>query len=428
MRLVRLAVLTAQFASAAASAADLDALVAGAAPRAVELRHQIHRNPELGNREFATAKLIAAELKKLGYEVRTGVAKTGVIGVLRGAQPGPTLAVRADIDALPVTEQTGFPFASTKRTTFDGQEVGVAHACGHDVHAAVQLGVASVLASMRKELRGTVVLLFQPAEEGAPPGEEGGAKLMLKEGVFDEFKPVAILGLHSFPDWEVGTVALTAGPSQAASDTWTAKIIGKQAHGAWPHLSVDPVLMAAQAVEALQTIRSRNIDPMAAAVVTVGVIRGGERFNIIPAEVELRGTVRTYDAAVQDLVERRMREIFDGVTKAGGGSYTLDYVRNNPALINDAALTAWARERLVARLGAAKVDENRPVMGAEDFAWFAQRVPGLYFRLGATAPGTKNSGLHTPTYRADDGAVAVGMRAMGGLVVDFLAAPPELAK
>jgi len=414
-------------ASPAGAAPDLEAAVARAAPAAIALRHRIHRNPELGNREFETAKLIAAELKRLGYQVRTGVAKTGVIGVMRFAKPGPTLAVRADIDALPVTEQTDFEFASTKRTTFDGQQVGVAHACGHDVNTAVQLGLASMLASLKGELAGTVMLLFQPAEEGAPPGEEGGATLMLKEGVFDEFKPTAILGLHTFPDWEVGTVAFSAGPNQAASDTWRALIKGKQAHGAWPHLAVDPVVMAAQAVTALQTIRSRNVDPTAAAVVTVGVIRGGERFNIIPAEVELRGTVRTYDPAVQDLIERRMREILGGVTQAGGGNYELEYQRNNPALINDEALTAWAGARLEARLGAAQLVVSKPVMGAEDFAWFAQRVPGFYYRLGATKPGTTNGALHTPTYRADDGAIAVGMRAMGGLVVDFLTAPPELA-
>ncbi len=427
MRLVLTISLACLMSPALAADADVDVLVTKFAPRAIELRHQIHQNPELGNREVETAKLIAKHLKSLGYEVRTGVAKTGVIGVMRFAKPGPTLAVRADIDALPVVEQTGFPFASTKRTTFDGQDVGVAHACGHDVHTAVQLGLASMIAAQKAELAGTVVLIFQPAEEGAPAGEEGGAKLMLKEGLFDEFKPVAVLGLHTFPDWEVGTVALTAGPSQAASDTWRAVIKGKQAHGAWPHLAVDPVVMAAEVVTSLQTIRSRNIDPMAAAVVTVGVIRGGERFNIIPAEVELKGTVRTYDPAVQDLIERRMREIIDGITRAGGGTFELDYQRHNPALINHAALTTWARDRLIAHLGADQVEVNRPVMGAEDFAWFAQRVPGLYFRLGATAPGTKNSGLHTPTYRADDGAIAVGMKAMAGLVVDFLNAPPDLS-
>ena len=224
MRLVLVASFACLMSPMLAADADIDVLVAKFAPRATELRHQIHQNPELGNREVATAKLIAAHLKSLGYEVRTGVARTGVIGVLRGAKPGPTLAVRADIDALPVVEKTDLPFASTKRTTFDGQEVGVAHACGHDVHTAVQLGLASVLAAMKSELAGTVVLLFQPAEEGPPPGEEGGAPLRLTEGVFDEFAPVAIFALHTFPDWEVGTVAFSAGPNQAASDTWRAVI------------------------------------------------------------------------------------------------------------------------------------------------------------------------------------------------------------
>jgi len=415
-------------AAAATTATPLDLAVDQATPRATELRHRIRQNPELGNREFETAKLVAGHLKSLGYEVRTGVAKTGVIGILKGGKPGPVVAVRADMDALPVVEQTDLPFKSTKKTMFGGKEVGVAHACGHDVHTAVLLGVASVLAGTRKELAGTVLLIFQPAEEGAPPGEEGGAKLMLKEGLFDEFKPTAIFGLHTFPDWEVGTVAVIGGPTQASSDTWRAKIRGKQSHGAWPHLSVDPIVMAAEAVTALQTIRSRNIDPMAAAVVTVGVIRGGERFNIIPELVELEGTVRAYDVAVQDLVERRMREILDGVTRAGGGSFELVYERNNPALINDEVLAAWSRDRLAVVMGADKVVPNKAVMGAEDFAWFSQRVPGMYFRLGATKPGTVNSGLHTPTYRPDDGAIPVGIRAMSTLVIDFLANPPTLAK
>jgi amidohydrolase len=426
MRLALMLSLAGLLAPAPLLAVDLDSLVAQHAPRATELRQQIHRNPELGNREFETAKLVAAHLESLGYEVRTGVAKTGVIGVLRGGKPGPTIAVRADMDALPVVEQTDLPFASTKRTTYDGQEVGVAHACGHDVHTAVQLGVASVLADMRAELAGTVLLIFQPAEEGPPAGEEGGAALMLKEGLFDEFKPAAIFGLHMFPEHEVGTVAYGSGPVQAASDTWRAVIKGKQAHGAWPQLAVDPVVMAAEAVLSLQTIRSRNIDPTAAAVVTVGIIRGGQRENIIPAEVELRGTVRTYEPAVQDLIERRMREILAGVTAAGGGSFEFEYTRENPPLVNHDALSAWAGERLKANLGAERVKPMRAVMGAEDFAFFSQRVPGFYYRLGPTKPGTTNGNLHTPTFRADDGSIPVGMRAMAGLVVDFLAAPPEL--
>lgn len=408
--------------AAPASAADFDALVAKALPKATEQRHQIRRNPELSNQEVETAKLVAAHLKSLGMEVRTGVAKTGVIGILEGGQPGPVVAVRADMDALPVTEATDLPFKSVKRGVFEGNAVGIAHACGHDIHTSVQLGVASVLAAMRKDLKGTVMFIFQPAEEGAPNGEEGGADLMMKEGIFKDLRPAAIFALHSFPDWEVGEVAVTSGPVYASSDTWYATIKGKQAHGAYPHLAIDPVLMAAEAVQSLQSIRSRSLPPREAGVVTVGVIRGGERFNIIPAEVQLAGTVRTYSSATQDLIEQRMREILDGVTRAGGGSYTLDYQRANPPTINDPALTAWARSSLVARLGAQAVVDGEPTMGAEDFPFFLQDgIPGFYFRLGVTKPGTQNGALHTPTFRPDDGAIQVGIRAMSGLVVDFLA-------
>ncbi|HEU0078624.1 MAG TPA: amidohydrolase, partial [Longimicrobiaceae bacterium] len=273
-------------ARAAAQAADarVAAAVDRFAPAIVEARHRIHQNPELGNREFRTAEMVARHLRSLGMEVQTGVAHTGVVGVLRGGRPGPTVAVRADMDALPVTEDTPYPFRSTVRTTYNGQEVGVAHACGHDVHTAVQMGVASVLASMREQVPGTVVFLFQPAEEGAPLGEEGGAKLMMKEGVFDRLKPSAVFGLHTFSEMEVGRVGYTPGPAMAAATEWRAVVKGRQAHGAAPHQSVDPVVMASQVVTALQTIRSRNLSPFTPSVVTVGIIRGGERLNIIPAE------------------------------------------------------------------------------------------------------------------------------------------------
>src|SRR6202035_1653261 len=262
----------------------IDSAVARLAPEIVEVRHRIHQNPELGNRETATAALVAKRLQELGFEVKTGVAKTGVVAILKGGRPGPVVAVRADMDALPVTEQTDFPWKSTKRASYLGQEVGVAHACGHDIHTSVQLGVATVLASMRQDLPGTVKFIFQPAEEGPPPGEQGGADLMMAEGVLDNPRPAAIFALHSFPDIEVGKIGYTEGPTYAAVDEFTAKIHGKQAHGAYPHLSVDPVVIAAQAILALQTIRSRNLPPMEPSVVTVGVVRGGERFNIIPEE------------------------------------------------------------------------------------------------------------------------------------------------
>ena len=353
-------------------------------------------------------------------EVQTGVAHTGVVGVLRGGRPGPVVAVRADIDALPVTEETNFDFKSTVRTNYLGKEVGVMHACGHDIHTAVQLGVVSVLASMRDQLPGTVKFIFQPAEEGVPLGEEGGADLMVKEGVLDDPKPEVIFGLHSFSDIEVGQTGYTIGPALAAVDHFRIQIKGKQAHGAQPHRSIDPVVMASQVVTALQTIRSRNLDPLEPSVVTVGIIRGGERFNIIPRQVHLEGTVRTYSKEVQDEIERRMKEIVDGITQAGGGSFDFDYQRITPATINDEALSKQMIPTLVRVLGQDNVKVLPPVMGGEDFAYFSNIIPGFYYRLGTTKPGTTSGGVHTPTFTADDGAVRVGMRVMSNIVLDYL--------
>lgn len=411
--------------AAPVAAQDLDRRIAEAvtrfAPAAVEQRHHIHQNPELGNREVETAKLVAAHLRSLGLdEVRTGIAHTGVVGVLRGGRPGPVVAVRADMDALPVTEATDLPFKSTVRSTYAGQEVGVSHACGHDVHTAIQLGVASVLSSMRAEIPGTILFVFQPAEEGPPPGEEGGAELMLEEGVFDQPRPSAVFGLHTMADMAVGTVGYTPGPALAAIDQFWITVRGKQAHGAAPHLSVDPVVMASQIVVALQTIRSRNLPPLAPSVLTVGIIRGGTRFNIIPDEVQLEGTVRTYDPDVRATVERRMGEIAAGITAAGGGSYELVYQHGSPATVNDVALTERAVPTLRRVLGDTNVIRKDPAMVSEDFAYFANAVPGFYFRLGQVAPGTTSGDHHTPTYRADDSMIPVGMRAMATLLLDYL--------
>jgi amidohydrolase len=394
------------------------------APAAIEQRHQIHQHPELGNREVETAKLVAAHLRSLGFdEVRTGIAHTGVVGVLRGGRPGPVVAVRADMDALPVTEATDLPFRSMVRSTYGGQEIGVAHACGHDVHTAIQLGVASVLASMRADLTGTVLFVFQPAEEGPPPGEEGGAALMLKENVFASPRPAAIIGLHTVADMPVGKMGYTPGPALAAIDQFWITVKGKQSHGAAPHLSVDPVVMASQLVLALQTIRSRNLPPLAPSVLTVGIIRGGTRFNIIPDQVQLEGTVRTYDEGVRNTVERRMREIAGGITAAGGGSYELTYQRGSPATINDVALTERMLPSLRRVLGDSNVVKIDPAMVSEDFAHFANVVPGFYYRLGQVAPGTTSGDHHTPTYRADDSMIPVGMRVMATLLLDYLRSP-----
>lgn len=407
--------------AAAQDSGGVDASVNRFADRIIELRHEIHRNPELGNREFETAKLVAGHLRALGLdEVRTAVAHTGVIGILRGGQPGPVVAVRADMDALPVTERTSYEFKSTRRTTYLGQEVGVMHACGHDIHTAVGLGVASVLAAMREDLPGTVIFIFQPAEEGAPPEEEGGAELMVEEGVLADPHPSAIFGLHAFPEMEVGQVGYTVGPALAAVDHFRIDIIGRQAHGARPDESIDPIVTASQVVLALQTIRSRNLSPLEPSVVTVGIFRGGSRFNIIPEQVHLEGTVRTYDPEVRDAIERRMDEILAGITSSAGASYELDYDRGTPATINDPELAERVAPTLTRVLGAENVSELEPTMGGEDFAYFANEVPGFYFRLGTTRPGTTSGGLHTPTFMGDDAAVPVGIRVMTNLVLDYL--------
>jgi amidohydrolase len=403
----------------------LDAALAAAAPAAVEVRQRVHQNPELGYQEVETARLVAERLRQLGLEVRTGVAHTGVVAVLRGGRPGPVVAVRADMDALPVAEQTDLPFRSTKRGTWAGAEVPIAHACGHDVHTAAVLGVASALAALRAELPGTVVFLFQPAEEGPPPGEITGALRMLQEGALDDPRPEAIFGLHAFTEvegepLEVGRILWTSGPVFAAVDHFVVSLRGKQSHGAYPHLGIDPIVMGAQAVLALQTIRSRTLPPLEPSVVTVGIFRGGERFNIVPGEVRLEGTVRTYDEEARATVERRMREILGGIAAAFGGSYELDYRQNAPATINQPQLAAWARPVLERAVGAANVLTAPPTMGGEDFAYFANQVPGFYFRLGVVEPGGASGAIHTPDFRADDSAVPVGMRAMASLVVEYL--------
>jgi amidohydrolase len=406
---------------ALAQGSKIDEAVARYTDEIIALRHQIHQHPELGNREFETAKLIAAHLEKLGFdEVDTGVAHTGVVGLLRGGRPGPLVAVRADMDALPVTEDTPYPFKSTVRTMYLGHDVGVSHACGHDIHTAVQLGVASVLASMRDDIPGSVKFIFQPAEEGPPPGEDGGASLMVEEGVLDSPRPSAIFGLHTNPGLEVGQVGYVVGPALASSDQFRITIHGVQSHGASPHLSVDPIVIAAQAVMAFQTIRSRNLPPLQPSVISVGIVRSGERFNIIPADAYLEGTVRTYDENVRDTIERRMHEILAGITEAGGGSYELEYLRGAPPTINDPTLAARMAPTLSRVLGDPNVHELDPIMAAEDFAYFANLIPGFYFSLGTTKPGTTSGWNHTPNFMADDSSLPVGMRVMSSLLLDYL--------
>jgi amidohydrolase len=390
-------------------------------PTITEIRHQIHQHPELSNREERTAGLVAGYLQQLGLEVHAGVAKTGVVALLKGGRPGPVVAVRADMDALPVTEQTDLPFASKVRTTYLGQEVGVAHACGHDVHTAVQLGVASVLNSMKADLPGTVKFIFQPAEEGPPPGEEGGASLMVKEGVLQNPKPQVIFGLHTFSEMAVGEIGYSEGPALSAADTWEVKIVGRQAHGARPELSIDPVVTAAQFIEALQTIRSRNFSGYEPGVVTIGTIQGGQRYNIIPSDVTLTGTIRTFRPEMSTLAEKRLREILKGVTEAAGATgEVVRYERGAPATFNNVKLTRESVPALQRAVGADHVTQIPPSMASEDFSFFATEVPGFYYCLGQVKPGTRTGDHHTPTYRADDSMIPVGIRAMSYLVFDYL--------
>lgn len=392
----------------------------------VAFRHWAHQHPELGNHETETSKRVAAELRSLGLDVTTGIAITGVVGMLDTGRPGPVVAVRADMDALPVTEASGLPFASTKTTKYQGRTVGVAHACGHDIHMSVGLGVARALVKRKDTLRGKVMFIFQPAEEGVPPGEKGGASYMLEEGVFEIAKPAAIFALHSFPDLPVGAIGYSSGPAFAATDHFILTVKGEQAHGAYPHLGKDPIVMAAEIVSALQTIPARTLDPLEPAVVSVGMIHGGERFNIIPGAVELQGTVRTYDTKVQDRIVARIEEIAGGITQAHGGSHKLVYAKNTPAVINNPDLTAWAGGTLHAALEGVNVQQIEPTMGGEDFAYFSNEVPGFYFRLGTRDPEKGSGGLHTPTFRGDDAAIPAGIEAMTALVTRYLAEPPEI--
>jgi amidohydrolase len=410
--------------------AEIRAATERIAPKLITVRHDLHRHPELSNRETRTAALVARELRRLGLEVRTGIAKTGVVGILRGDRPGPVVAVRADMDALPVTEQTDLPFKSVETATYLGRETGVSHACGHDIHVTVALGVAEVLSGVRRGLPGSVVFYFQPAEEGPPKGEEGGAKLMIAQGVLRDPKPDLILAFHANGDppeeegeWErLGKISYTPGPQYAASTRWSARVIGRQAHGATPHLGVDAIVTASQIVGGLQTIRSRTLSPFEPAVVTVGVFQAGDRNNIIAGEARLEGTVRTFDDSTTSLIQRRMREIFAGVTAAAGARFELTFDDANPVTVNDTALARRFHPVLERVAGVENVGIVPPETGAEDFAFFAREVPSFYFKLGAVRRGNTSGGHHTPTFRADDEAIPIGVRAMTALVLDALGA------
>jgi amidohydrolase len=389
----------------------IDAEIEKSKAEVIKIRRFIHMNPELGNRESETAKLIAAKLKPLGFEVRTGVAKTGVVAVLRGGLAGPAVAVRADMDALPVQEATGLAYKSLNP--------GVMHACGHDVHSSVVLGTALVLNALKSSLKGTVTFIFQPAEEGAPPGEEGGADLMVREGVLDDPPASAVFGFHVWPE-PVGQVLFAPGNVTAAADSFTITVKGRSAHGARPHEGVDAIVIAAEIVTALQTIVSRAADPTDPAVVTVGTINGGSRRNIIADRVVLEGTVRTLSEANQKKIRQLMESVVRNITGIYGASYEVEYKLGNPSVFNNPELAAAMTPTLVQLLGKDKVVEWKPQMIAEDFAFLARKAPGFYFFLGVRGPGQAATPLHSPGFSPDEKAIPLGMRVLSHLVVDAL--------
>jgi amidohydrolase len=393
-------------------------------PRVVAWRRDFHEHPELGNNETRTAQVLAAELKALGFEVRTGVAKTGVIGLLRGGKPGPVVALRSDMDALPVTEEVDLPFKSKVTAEWGGQKTGVMHACGHDNHLAMLLGAAHVLAGVKDQLAGSVKFIFQPAEEGPPPGEEGGAAVMIREGVLENPKVDAIFGLHVFP-YETGTLAWRARGIMAASDPLEIVIRGRQTHGAQPWAGVDPIVVGAQIVLGLQTLVSRQVDlTLAPAIVTIGAFHGGNRHNIIPNEVKMMGTLRTYDKAMRTTLKQRIETTASLIAQSGGATAETTFAQGLPVTYNDPALVS-RMDATLRRVGGSKVlPDVSPSTTAEDFSFFQEKVPGLFFFLGVTPKGTPPAQIyanHSPRFFADEGALITGVRALSNLAVDYLA-------
>ena len=390
----------------------------------VEWRRDFHQNPELGNREFKTAEKIAAHLKKLGFEVQTGVAHTGVVGLLKGGKPGRVVALRADMDGLPVAERVDVPFKSKVETEYNGQHTGVMHACGHDTHVAILMGVAEVLASVKSDLKGTVKFIFQPAEEGAPEGEEGGARLMVKEGVLENPKVDAIFGLHINSQTEVNTIAYRPGATMAAVDFFSIDVKGKQTHGAYPWSGVDPIVTSAQIINALQTIVSRNLDiTKAPAVVTIGAIHGGIRQNIIPEQVKMIGTIRTFDEEMHSYVHKRVTEISTNIAKSAGAVADVKIDVLYPVTFNDVSLTEKMIGTLENVAGIENVILTTAKTGAEDFSYYQQKVPGFFFFLGGMAKG-KNpleaAPHHTPDFYIDESGMVLGVRSLSRLAVDYL--------
>lgn len=410
--------------SMAIEQAEIEARVDALESKLIEWRRDLHAHPELSNREFRTSALVAEHLRGLGLEVRTGIAHTGVAAFLKGGRPGPVVALRADMDALPVTEQTGLPFASTVVTEFDGRQTGVMHACGHDAHTAILMATAELLASMREELPGSVLFIFQPAEEGAPEGEEGGAELMLKEGLFEWHRPDAVFGLHVLSAFHAGHIGYRAGPAMAAADRFEITVQGAQTHGSMPWLGVDPTVPAAQIVLGLQTVVSRQVNVSSVpAVISVGQIHGGIRNNIIPDEVMMEGTIRTFDEAMRSDIHARVHRTATDLAAASGATAEVHVHRGYPVTVNDPELVAATLPSLRRAAGEDRVAEVPRQMPAEDFSFFANAVPGFYFYLGATPEGIDPATVptnHSPYFDVDESTLRVGLAALATVAVDYL--------
>lgn len=404
------------------SQSQLETDIANIEKKVIEWRRYFHQNPELSNREFNTAKKIAEHLESLGLEVQTGVAKTGVVGILKGDQPGKVVALRADIDALPVTERNNLPFKSEVQTEFLGTKTGVMHACGHDTHIAILMGVAEVMSQHKDKIKGTIKFIFQPAEEGPPPGEEGGARLMVKEGVLEKPKVDAIFGLHINSETPVGTIKYKTGGIMASVERFVINVKGKQTHGSQPWSGVDPILISAKIIDGLQTIISREARlTNEAAVITVGKITAGTRFNIIPESAEMIGTVRTLDPEMRSLIERRMTEMVTTLAKAYGGEAEITFQNNAAITYNDPDLVTQMLPSLQKVAGTDNVQLTKATTGGEDFSFFQEVVPGFYFFLGGMTPGTQASyPHHTPDFFIDESGLILGVESFIQLTFDYL--------